>query len=161
MVEAMLFGGLRRCEVLGLRLADVNIGERRLFITEGKGDRQWIVPISSRFFATLGAYIDEERPRSSATERLFVVLKRPRRGWPLSADGLDEILEGDCAGAGLPHLSCHQLRHACFTRLREARRWRPFRPKPGMHRSMSSGTTGSASMAIPVTMGPGLKCADR
>jgi integrase len=120
MVEAMLFGGLRRCEVLGLRLADVNIGERRLFITEGKGGRQWIVPISSRFFATLGAYVDEERPRTSATGRLFVVLKRPRRGWPLSADGLDEILEGDCAGAGLPHLSCHQLRHACFTRLREA-----------------------------------------
>jgi integrase len=120
MVEAMLFGGLRRCEVLGLRLADVNLGERRLFITEGKGGRQRIVPISSRFFATLGAYIDEERPRTSATERLFVVLKGPRRGWPLSADGLDEILEGACARAGLPHLSCHQLRHTCFTRLREA-----------------------------------------
>jgi integrase/recombinase XerD len=42
MVEAMLFGGLRRCEVLGLRLADVNVGERRLFITEGKGGRQRI-----------------------------------------------------------------------------------------------------------------------
>ena len=120
MVEAMLFGGLRRCEVLGLRLADVNIGERRLFITEGKGGRQRIVPISSRFLGTLGAYIDAERPRTSATERLFVVLKGPRRGWPLSADGLDEILEGACARAGLPHLSCHQLRHTCFTRLREA-----------------------------------------
>jgi integrase/recombinase XerD len=120
MVEAMLFGGLRRCEVLGLRLADVNLGERRLFISEGKGGRQRIVPLSSRFFATLGAYIDEERPRTSATERLFVVLKGRRRGLPLSADGLDEILEGACARAGLPHLSCHQLRHTCFTRLREA-----------------------------------------
>src|SRR5207248_8439127 len=40
MVEVMLFGGLRRCEVLGLRLADVNIGERRLFISQGKGGRQ-------------------------------------------------------------------------------------------------------------------------
>ena len=68
----------------------------------------------------MGAYIDEERPRTSATERLFVVLKGRRRGWPLSADGLDEILEGACARAGLPHLSCHQLRHTCFTRLREA-----------------------------------------
>jgi len=28
MVLAMLLGGLRRCEVLGLRLADVNAGER-------------------------------------------------------------------------------------------------------------------------------------
>src|SRR5215468_3908538 len=37
MVLAMLLGGLRRCEVLGLQLADVNAGERRLFIAEGKG----------------------------------------------------------------------------------------------------------------------------
>jgi integrase/recombinase XerD len=84
MVEAMLLAGLRGCEVLGLCLTDVNLGERRLFISEGKGDRQRIVPLSSRFFATLGAYIDEERPRVSATERLFVVLKGRRRGWPLS-----------------------------------------------------------------------------
>ena len=39
MVEAMVLGGLRRCEVLGLRLEDVNAGERRLFIAEGKGGR--------------------------------------------------------------------------------------------------------------------------
>ena len=36
MVEAMVRGGLRRCEVLGLRLEDVNAGERRLFIAEAK-----------------------------------------------------------------------------------------------------------------------------
>ena len=53
MVQAMLLGGLRRCEVLGLRLGDVNAGERRLFIAEGKGGHQRIVPISPRFFAAL------------------------------------------------------------------------------------------------------------
>ena len=51
MVLAMLLGGLRRCEVLGLRLEDVQAGERRLFIAEGKGGHQRIVPVSSRFFA--------------------------------------------------------------------------------------------------------------
>ena len=55
MVEAMVLGGLRRCEVLGLRLEDVNAGERRLFIAEGKGGRQRIVPVSARFFASLGS----------------------------------------------------------------------------------------------------------
>ena len=35
-VLAMLLGGLRRCEVLGLRLRDVNPGERRLFMAPGK-----------------------------------------------------------------------------------------------------------------------------
>src|SRR6185312_8880553 len=82
MVEAMLLGGLRRCEVLGLRLGDVNTGERRVFVSEGKGGRQRIVP--------------------------------------LSAAGLDEILDGARGRAGLSQATCHQLRHTCFTRLREA-----------------------------------------
>ena len=37
MVQAMVLGGLRRCEVLGLRLADLRLGEWRVFIAEGKG----------------------------------------------------------------------------------------------------------------------------
>ena len=51
---------------------------------------------------------------------MFVVLKGPRRGRPLSADGLDEILDGARRRAGLAHATCHQLRHTCLTRLREA-----------------------------------------
>jgi integrase/recombinase XerD len=119
MVEAMLLGGLRRCEVLGLRLDDVNAGERRVFVAEGKGGRQRIVPVSARFFASLGDYLDQERPLAS-TDRVFVVLKGPRRGEPLSAAGLDEILDGARDRAGLTQATCHQLRHTCFTRLREA-----------------------------------------
>jgi site-specific recombinase XerC len=40
MVYAMVLGGLRRCEVLGLGLGDVQVPERSLFIAEGKGDHQ-------------------------------------------------------------------------------------------------------------------------
>jgi integrase/recombinase XerD len=120
MVEAMVLGGLRRCEVLGLRLEDIRPGERRVFIAEGKGGHQRIVPISTRFFATLGAYLNDERPRTSATDAVFVVLKGQRRGQPLSAAGLDEIVSGARTRAGLRRLTCHQLRHTCFTRLREA-----------------------------------------
>jgi site-specific recombinase XerD len=122
MVEAMLLGGLRRCEVLGLRFADLHPGERRVFIVEGKGGHQRMVPMSPRFFATVAAYLDRERPADSdtATDRVFVVLKGPRRGQPLSAYGLDEVLDGARGRAGLDHGSCHELRHTCFTRLREA-----------------------------------------
>jgi integrase/recombinase XerD len=38
MVFAMVLGGLRRCEVLGLRLRDIQVAERSLLIAEGKGD---------------------------------------------------------------------------------------------------------------------------
>ena len=49
-----------------------------------------------------------------------MVLKGPRRGLPLSAEGLDEILAGARSRAGLEHATCHELRHTCLTRLREA-----------------------------------------
>ena len=51
---------------------------------------------------------------------MFVVLKGPRRGQPLSAEGVDEIIAGARRRAGLEHGTCHQLRHTCLTRLREA-----------------------------------------
>jgi len=119
MFEAMLFGGLRRCEVLGLRVADVRPGERRVFIAEGKGGHQRVVPISGRFFDSLAAYFAAERPETDS-DAVFVVLQGPTVGRPLSASGLDIVLEGACRRAGLERVSCHQLRHTCMTRLREA-----------------------------------------
>jgi integrase/recombinase XerD len=120
MVLAMLLGGLRRCEVLGLRLADVRVGDRSLFIAEGKGGHQRVVPVANRFFAAVGDYLHEERPPGTSTDRVFVVLKGPRRGQPLAAEGIDEVLTGARRRAGLAHGTCHQLRHTCLTRLREA-----------------------------------------
>src|SRR5215467_13124564 len=120
MVAAMVLGGLRRCEVLRLRLGDVRVGERRVFIAEGKGGHQRLVPVSPRFFTEVSAYLGAERPPGAATDRVFVVLKGPRRGQPLSAEGLDEILDGARRRAGLARGTCHQLRHTCLTRLREA-----------------------------------------
>jgi integrase len=79
-----------------------------------------LVPISNRFLEHVTAYLETERPADAGTEQLFVVLKRPRRGQPLTAAGLDEVLEGARDRAGLAHATCHELRHTCLTRLREA-----------------------------------------
>jgi site-specific recombinase XerD len=120
MVEAMVLGGLRRCEVLGLRFEDLHPGEQRVFIVDGKGGHQRLIPISPRFFRSLSRYLDAERPVDAHSEVVFVVLKGPRRGRPLTADGLDEIVRGARRRAGLVHATCHELRHTCLTRLREA-----------------------------------------
>jgi integrase len=64
--------------------------------------------------------LHDERPANARTDRVFVVLKGPRRGLPLSAEGVDEILDGARRRAGLEHATCHELRHTCLTRLREA-----------------------------------------
>ena len=119
MVLAMLLGGLRRCEMLGLRMQDVQAGERRLFIAEGKGGHQRVVPVSGRFFASLARYFEHERPEAG-TDRVFVALRGPTRGRPLTAEGVDQVLTGARDRAGLARATCHQLRHTCLTRLREA-----------------------------------------
>lgn len=91
-----------------------------MFIVDGKGGRQRLIPISDRFFNTVGRYLDNERPDNAGSDAVFVVLKGPRRGLPLSAAGLDQIMRGSRGRAGLTHASCHELRHTCLTRLREA-----------------------------------------
>lgn len=120
MVSLMLHAGLRRCEVLGLRFSDIHLGDRRVFIADGKGGHQRLVPVVSGFFVLLAAYLADERPDNAVDDHVFVVLKGPRRGRPLTAAGLDQVLEGARIRAGLMHATCHELRHTCFTRLREA-----------------------------------------
>ena len=65
-------------------------------------------------------YLDAERPAHVSTDHVFVVLKGPNRAHPLSAKGLDEVLFGARRRAGMAHATCHELRHTCLTRLREA-----------------------------------------
>ena len=91
MVFAMLLGGLRRCEVLGLRLAYIQVAERSLFVAEGKGGHQRVVPISNAFFAELGECLAWERPKDASTDKVFVTLKGPSRGQGLSAQGVETI----------------------------------------------------------------------
>src|SRR5450759_6017633 len=54
--KRQVLGGLRRCEVLGLRMEDLRVGEHRVFIANGKGGHQRLVPVSVRFFVAVQAY---------------------------------------------------------------------------------------------------------
>ena len=93
----------------------------RSFIVEGKGGHQRQIPISARWFATVGNYLRLERPTEAETDRVFVVLKGQRRGRPLSDEGLGQIFKSVRERSGVRRrITCHELRHTCFTRLREA-----------------------------------------
>jgi hypothetical protein len=46
-------------------------------------------------------YLHDERTYGVATDRVFLALKGQRRGQPLSAQGLDEIVAGAAATVGL------------------------------------------------------------
>lgn len=119
MVEAMLLGALRRHEVLGLRLADVDEGGR--WVTIGTGSQRRTVPMSPSFVAHLGAYLAQERCAVvAATDLVFVVLSGDRAGHPLSAARLDRTVRAARRHAGLGPVTCRHLRHTCLARLREA-----------------------------------------
>jgi integrase/recombinase XerD len=137
MTQAMVLGGLRRCEVLGLRLGDLRLGEWRVLIREGKGGHERLVPVSATFFSTVARYMDHERPQTSS-DTLFVAPKGARRGQPLSMPGLAQIIRDARLRAELSHGTCHELRHTCFTRLREAGMAIEAIQAQAGHRSISS-----------------------
>jgi len=120
MIEAMVLGGLRCCEVIGLRLEDLQPTNRRVFIADGKGGHQRLIPMSAQFFQSVSQYLSLERPSDSSSDALFVVLKSARAGSALSINGLEQIVASAKTRAGLERATCHQLRHTCLTRLREA-----------------------------------------
>jgi len=114
----MLFCGLRSAEVLGLRVADVDVGRGWVRVV-GKGDKERAVPLDPDVGALVQGYLLAERPESAATA-LFVVAKGPRRGQPLSAAGLRRVFRYHRERSGVAAGHPHALRHSFGTALAEA-----------------------------------------
>ena len=58
-------------------------------------------------------------PQYSISTFIFFVSLPNSFMLPLSAAGLDEVIDGARQRSGVPRLTCHMLRHTCLTRLRE------------------------------------------
>lgn len=52
--------GLRRCELAGLEVGDVNLSARTVFIRRGKGDHQRLLPLSTEAALVVGRYVASE-----------------------------------------------------------------------------------------------------
>ena len=50
------------------------------------------MPVSNRFFTTVADYLNTERPAGVDTDRVFVTLKGPTRGEPLSVKGMEQVM---------------------------------------------------------------------
>jgi site-specific recombinase XerD len=103
--------GLRSAEVLNLTFADIDLPRGSLRIL-GKGRKERVMPLAEPVVKALLLYTRLERP-ATATERLMVVLKGPRRGQPLSAEGLRRIFRYHRGASGILRAHPHRLRH-CF-----------------------------------------------
>lgn len=119
LVLAMVLGGLRAAEVRSLRLADVDMGLRRVRVV-GKGGKERIVPIDDVFFTECAAYLRSERPAGCHTPECFVVLRGPTRGRPMSEAGLRKVFRVHRARSGAARVRPHRLRHTYGTELAAA-----------------------------------------
>jgi site-specific recombinase XerD len=118
-VLAMVLGGLRSAEVRSLRLADVDMGMRRLRVL-GKGGKERIVPVDAAFFAECAAYLRQERPAGCRTPQCFVVLRGPTTGQPLTEAGLRSLFRSHRITSGATRVRPHRLRHTYGTELATA-----------------------------------------
>jgi len=119
MALAMVLGGLRAAEVRSLRLADVDLGLRRLRV-RGKGGKERVVPVDRAFFSELAGYLRSERPTGLATPECFVVLRGPTRGQPMTESGMRKIFRVHRARSGANRVRPHRLRHTYGTELAAA-----------------------------------------
>jgi integrase/recombinase XerD len=105
----MLFCGLRSKEVISLMLDDISIFEEQTRV-QGKGNKERIVPMPKNLIEVLGKYLKLERPKTESSY-LFVVLKGPNRGNPLTSGGLYKIFRYHRKASGIKHANPHRFRH--------------------------------------------------
>jgi integrase/recombinase XerD len=119
MLELLYATAIRRAELIGLRLFDVDYARSTLIVRQGKGNKDRVVPLGERAKAWLSAYRDRVRPGLVAGRdpgTLFL----SRDGQPLEPKRLSEKVRGYVAAAGIGKPgSCHLLRHTAATLMLE------------------------------------------
>jgi site-specific recombinase XerD len=109
MVGLMVLDGLRSAEVLALRLEDFQAASAQLRVS-GKGDKQRLLPLPQDLIDALNHYLQLERPRSTSNA-LFVCLKGPHRGQPLTLAGLRALFRYHRTVSHEPSANPHRFRH--------------------------------------------------
>jgi integrase/recombinase XerC len=106
--------GLRLSEVANIEIGDIYMDKRRgvLRIPGGKGDQPREINLNKTARHALKAYLGV-RPNISDTKKLFI--SQLRR--PLSRRSIYHLTKKYLEAAGMPDLSCHDLRHFFATNL--------------------------------------------
>ena len=117
MFNLMLRSGLRVEEVANLTLDAIDLKRRKIFVYNGKGNKDRVVYISNDAFNALFEYL-RVRP-STRAKRVFLVEKGTYTGKPLSVRGIQKRIEYYAGKSGVK-VSCHHLRHTMATQLLNA-----------------------------------------
>jgi integrase/recombinase XerD len=119
-LETFYSTAIRRAELARLRLEDLHLEKRHLWVRFGKGRKDRVVPIGQRAMTWLEKYLHDVRPLLHVDPRergLFLTAY----GTPFNPDILSRLVKRYLKQTGLDKLKrgCHVLRHTCATHLLE------------------------------------------
>jgi integrase/recombinase XerD len=118
-LEVFYSTGIRRKELVRLRLYDVDRERATLTIRQGKGQKDRMIPIGERALAWVGKYLREARPQL-AVEPDDATLFLTQYGEPFHPDAMSNLTRDLIAQANLGKSgSCHTFRHTMATLMLE------------------------------------------
>ena len=123
MLEVLYSTGVRRFELAGLKLFDVDTERGALMVRQGKGAKDRLVPIGERACAWVEKYLKEVRPELVSSEdaqhsdyHLFL----GDEGQPFDPGKLGDQVRRHLSKNGVQHAgACHLFRVACATHMLE------------------------------------------
>jgi integrase/recombinase XerD len=118
MLETLYSTGIRRSELGSLDVNDVDVTRRTVFVREGKGKKDRMVPIGERALAFVEKYLEEGRPFLAIDEvrNLFV----HDEGVAFLPEQLTNLVRRYVHRANLGKVgSCHLFRHTMATLMLE------------------------------------------
>lgn len=107
MIITLLRLGLRRGEVAGLRLDDIDWRAGEL-VVRGKGGRLDRLPLPTDVGEAIASYLRRGRPVSDRRE-LFLKGRAPLG--PIASGTVASTVRRACRRAGIPEMGSHRLRH--------------------------------------------------
>lgn len=110
-----LFAGLRRGELLRLNYADVDIENLSIFVRQGKGSKDRIIPMSTTLAQSLSRYLIERKRLNKTCPEFFASLILNKG---LTEDGLKHVVLELRRASGM-RFALHKLRHTFATLMLE------------------------------------------
>lgn len=117
-VLLMLLCGLRSCEVLNLKVSDIDFIDNQIRV-RGKGNKERLLPMPKALVKSLSHYIDYERPECNH-DQLITVIKGNNSGAPLKTESLRTLFRHRRFSKKLLRVHPHLLRHTfCTSMIRQ------------------------------------------
>lgn len=113
--STFIFAGLRKKELLNLRFTDVDLQNLTIFVNQGKGHKDRIIPMSYTLAQTLKRYVEERKRLRKTCPEFFASLNRDLG---FTESGLKLLVE-KMARVSRISFTIHKLRHTFATLMLE------------------------------------------